>query len=178
MLRLARIEQWTVNGSPGKIGITELRSTCESAISRIRSLAEARDISICLTGHESIYLRADPEDLELIWVNLLENAVHYSPAESSVTMRLRRNGAGWATVSVEDSGPGISSEELPRIFDRFHRADPSRARSSGGFGLGLAICKALVDAYEGRIEALNRAEGGTEVRVELRAEADSSRRRD
>lgn len=173
MLRLARIEQWTINGSTGKIGVTELKSTCESAISRIRSLAEARNISIRLDGHESIYLRADPEDLELIWVNLLENAVHYSPAESVVTMQLRRNGAEWAIVSVEDSGPGISSEELPRIFDRFHRADPSRARSSGGFGLGLAICKALVDAYGGRIEALNRPEGGTEVRVELRAEVNS-----
>ncbi len=99
--------------------------------------------------------------------------MHYSPAESVVTMQLRRNGAEWAIVSVEDSGPGISSEELPRIFDRFHRADPSRARSSGGFGLGLAICKALVDAYGGRIEALNRPEGGTEVRVELRAEVNS-----
>lgn len=72
-----------------------------------------------------------------------------------------------AEVCVVDSGPGIPPSELPRIFDRFHRADPSRARSSGGFGLGLAICKALVDAYGGRIEAINLPDHGTEMRVHL-----------
>lgn len=173
MLRLARIEQWTENSTPAAIGITELTSTCESAISRIRALAEARNISINLASHETVHLRADPEDLELIWVNLLENAIHYSPAGSTVVLRVQPNGAGFARVSVEDSGPGISTEELPRIFDRFHRADPSRARSSGGFGLGLAICKALVEAYGGQIEAVNRPGGGTEVWVQLPAELDS-----
>ena len=172
MLRLARIEQWTDHGPPVPIGITELTSTCESAISRIQALAEARNISIRMTGHETVHLRADPEDLELIWVNLLENAVHYGPAGSDVTLRVQRNGEGWAKVSVEDSGPGIATEELTRVFDRFHRADPSRARSSGGFGLGLAICKALVEAYGGRIVVFNRPAGGTEVRVELRTELD------
>jgi signal transduction histidine kinase len=174
MLRLARIEQWTESGSPRQIGVTELKSTCESAVSRIQTLAEARDIGISIIGQDTIYLQADPEDLELIWVNLLENAVHYSSAGAEVTLRLQRNGEGWAKVSVEDSGPGISSDELKRVFDRFHRADPSRARSSGGFGLGLAICKALVEAYGGRIEAFNRPEGGTEVRVELRVEVETT----
>jgi signal transduction histidine kinase len=175
MLRLARIDQWTEHGPPAPVGITELTSTCESAISRIHALAEARSISIRMAAHEPVHLHADPEDLELIWVNLLENAVQYSPARSDVTLRVQRNGTGWAKVSVEDSGPGIATEELTRIFDRFHRADASRARSSGGFGLGLAICKALVEAYGGRIAAFNRPEGGTEVRVELRAELDSYR---
>jgi signal transduction histidine kinase len=174
MLRLARIEKWTESGSPGQLGITELKSTCESAVSRIQALADARNIQIRLNGQDTINLRADPEDLELIWVNLLENAVHYSPAGARVTLHLQRNGAGWAKVSVEDSGPGISSDEMTRVFDRFHRADPSRARSSGGFGLGLAICKALVDAYGGRIEVFNRDQGGTEVRVALPAEAEST----
>jgi signal transduction histidine kinase len=173
MLRLARIEQWTEHGSPGPVGVTELRSTCESAVSRIHALAEARNISIQLAGNETIHLRADPEDLELIWVNLLENAVHYSPAGSLILLRVQRVASGLARVSVEDSGPGIAIDELPRIFDRFHRADPSRARSSGGFGLGLAICKALVDVYSGQIEAFNRREGGTEVRVQLPVEVDS-----
>jgi signal transduction histidine kinase len=118
-----------------------------------------------------VSIRADSEDLELIWINLLENAIHYSPAGSKVLLRVERNGGAFARVSVEDSGPGIPPAELPRIFERFRRADPSRARSSGGFGLGLAISKALVDAYGGRIEARNRAEGGAEIRVELPSEA-------
>jgi two-component system, OmpR family, sensor histidine kinase BaeS len=112
-------------------------------------------------------LRADPEDLELIWINLLENAVRYSPSGSVVKMHAGANGGAMAQVSVFDSGPGIPPGELPHIFERFHRADPSRARSSGGFGLGLAICKALVDAYGGKIEAINQAGQGAEMRVHL-----------
>ena len=87
-------------------------------------------------------MRADPEDLELIWLNLLENAVQYSPSGSQVKMRVNPNGGAMAEVSVSGFRPGHSSSELPHIFERFHRGDPSRARSTGGFGLGLAICKA------------------------------------
>ena len=77
------------------------------------------------------------------------------------------NGGPIVEVSVVDDGPGIPAAELPYIFDRFRRGDPSRARATGGFGLGLAICKALVDAYGGKIAAFNLAGHGTEMRVEL-----------
>ena len=103
----------------------------------------------------------------MIWINLLENAIQYSCATSKVIVRVQRNGAGFARVSVEDSGPGIPAAELPNIFERFHRGDPSRARSTGGFGLGLAIAKAIVEAYGGRIEARRRHERGTEVCIDL-----------
>jgi signal transduction histidine kinase len=169
MLRLARIDQWVENGAPRNLAVTELTSTCEAAISRIQALANERDIKIELIhpDAEAIYLRAAPEDLELIWLNLLENAVRYSPTGANVVMRIERNGAGTAGISVEDSGPGISPDELPHVFERFRRNDPSRSRSTGGFGLGLAICKAFVAAYGGSIEAANRPVRGTKVRVQL-----------
>ena len=167
MLRLARIEQLVENGALPKRATTELTSTCEAAIERMRALAEARDVSLEFEGPSAMVLRADPEDLELIWLNLLENAVQYSPAGSAVKIRVGANGGGLAQVSILDSGPGIPLTELPHIFERFHRADPSRARSSGGFGLGLAICKTLVEAYGGRIEAINLPDHGTEMRVQL-----------
>jgi two-component system OmpR family sensor kinase len=87
-----------------------------------------------------------------------------------VTLRVKRNGGGMAEISVADSGPGIPPAEMPHIFQRFHRGDPSRARSTGGFGLGLAICKALTEMYGGRIEATNLPTCGAEVRVSLPAE--------
>jgi len=167
LLRLARIEQWAENGMNRKLGITEVTSTCEAAISRIQALAEARNIQIELIAPQEVHLQADPEDLEVIWVNLLENAVHYSPAGSKVAIRVERNGGGTACVSVEDSGPGIPEQQLPHVFQRFYRGDPSRSRSTGGFGLGLAICNAMVTAYGGHIRAANRDGQGTEMRVEL-----------
>jgi len=171
MLRLARIERLAENGMPPKPPTTELTSTCEGAISRIRMLAEERNIVLEFESPAAVYTRADPEDLELIWLNLLENAVQYSPEGSTVTLRVRRNGGAMVEVSVMDSGPGIPPEELPHIFERFHRGDPSRSRSTGGFGLGLAICKALVDAYNGTIEAINLPGQGTQMRVQLPAES-------
>jgi signal transduction histidine kinase len=175
MLRLARIEQWAEHraehASPDSTGITELSSTCETAMARMKALADAREITLELVGQSAVHLRADPEDLELIWTNLLENAIQYSPPASKVVMRVQGNGSGFTQVSIEDSGPGIPPTELPHIFERFHRGDPSRARSTGGFGLGLAISKTLVEAYGGRIEARNRHERGAEVCVELPAES-------
>ena len=172
MLRLARIDQWAESGKPRDLGTTELTSTCEAAISRLQSMANSRNVSLELLNPVAVHLRADPEDLELIWVNLLENAVQHSPGGSTVAVRIqhrpqRNGGQPSACVSVEDLGPGIPPAALPHIFERFRRGDPSRARSTGGFGLGLAICKALVTAYGGQIEALNRPGSGTEVRVLL-----------
>jgi signal transduction histidine kinase len=167
MLRLARIEQMSEKMLPSTRATTELTSTCEAAVSCIRALADARQVTMEFSGPPAVHLHADPEDLELVWLNLLENAVRYSPSGSKVNIHVERNGGNFAEVSVSDSGPGIPPAELPHIFERFHRGDPSRARSTGGFGLGLAICKTLVEAYGGTIEVMNLPLQGTQVRVEL-----------
>jgi signal transduction histidine kinase len=166
MLRLARVEQWAHTGVPATIGITELTSTCEAALLRIQPLADSRKINIEFISGAPAYTKADPADLEVVWVNLLENAVQYSPPGSKVVLRIE-SGPAITRVSVEDSGPGIPPEHAERIFERFRRGDPSRDRGTGGFGLGLAICKALVTAYGGQIEALKRRDVGTEFRVQL-----------
>jgi signal transduction histidine kinase len=174
LLRLARIEQWAENGMNRKLGVTEVTSTCEAAISRIQALAAARHIRIELIAPQEVHLQADPEDLEVIWVNLLENALQYSPMGSKVAIRVERNGGDTACVSVQDSGPGIPEEQLPHVFQRFYRGDRSRSRSTGGFGLGLAICKAMVTAYDGQIQAISHNGQGTEMRVELPVRAPKS----
>jgi signal transduction histidine kinase len=104
--------------------------------------------------------------LELVWSNLLENAIRFSPEGETVRMSVHSNN-GHGRVEVADHGPGIPASELPRIFERFHRADTSRARNTGGYGLGLAISKALVEAYGGTIEPHSSPEEGTCMVVTL-----------
>jgi signal transduction histidine kinase len=167
MLRLARAEQWARGMLRRELGPVDLASTCEDAIAGVQPLAEARHTQIRFTAEASAICRADPEDLALIWVNLLENAVRYSPEGATVTVKVGGDGNGRARVLFEDHGPGISEEELPHIFERFHRGDRSRARETGGFGLGLAIANALVEAYGGTITATSTLGQGTQMSVEL-----------
>ena len=167
MLRLARAEQ----SEPGALGRdlepVDLGATCEEAIARIRRLADARNAQVHLVTNGRLRLRADPEDLQLVWVNLLENAVRYSPEGGSVEVVIARVESGRTRVEFADHGPGIPAVDLPRIFERFYRGDPSRTRATGGFGLGLAIAKALVDAYGGTIAADSSAGQETRMTVEL-----------
>jgi signal transduction histidine kinase len=111
-------------------------------------------------------IRADSEDLHLVWVNLLENAVLHSVPGSSVEVEVSKLD-GVARVIFKDHGEGISASDLPHIFERFYRGDRSRTRATGGFGLGLAIAKAVVEAYGGTIGAKSAPGEGTEVTVQL-----------
>ncbi len=166
MLRLARAEQWAQNAQGRELDVIDLNSTCEEAVERIRSLAQSRNTSIHLATDGRVPVLADPEDLQLVWTNLLENAVRYSPEGSSVEVAVARSGDK-ARITFQDHGAGISPSDLPRIFDRFYRGDPSRTRATGGFGLGLAIVKALVEAYGGTIAAESDPGKGTRMTVEL-----------
>jgi signal transduction histidine kinase len=166
MLRLARAEQWAQNAQGRNLDLIDLNSTCEEAVERIRALAESRHTTIHLVTNGPVPIRADPEDLQLVWTNLLENAVRYSPEGTSVEIAVAREG-DHAQVSFQDHGVGIAAADLPKIFERFYRGDHSRARATGGFGLGLAIAKALVEAYGGSIAAESSPGQGTRMTVEL-----------
>jgi len=170
MLRLARIEQLAENGVPLKPATTELTSTCEAALSRIRMVAEERNIVLEFDSPPAVYMLADPEDLELIWLNLLENAVQYSPEGSTVTLRVRQNGGAMVEVSVVDSGLVSSCGTAPHLRAISPRRSIARALD-WRLRLGSAICKALVDAYCGTIEATNLPGQGTQMRVQLPAES-------
>jgi signal transduction histidine kinase len=166
MLRLARAEQWAQNAQGRNLDVIDLNSTCEEAVERIRALAQSRNTTIHLATNGPVPIRADPEDLQLVWSNLLENAVRYSPEGASVEIGVARDG-DHAQISVQDHGIGIATADLPKIFERFYRGDQSRARTTGGFGLGLAIAKALVEAYGGSIAAESSPGEGTRMMVEL-----------
>lgn len=168
MLRLARAERWAQDARRRGLDLIDINSTCEEAVERIRSLAQSRNTDIQLSTDGPVPFRADPEDLQLVWTNLLENAVRYSPEGGSVEVAVTHDNQN-ARVVFQDRGLGIAAEDLPHIFDRFYRGDPSRTRTTGGFGLGLAIAKALVEAYGGSIAAESAPGKGTRMTVTLPA---------
>jgi two-component system, OmpR family, phosphate regulon sensor histidine kinase PhoR len=115
---------------------------------------------------ETLVLRADGTRLEEALHNLLDNAVKFSPENGRILLRGVRCGSN-VVLSVADNGIGISREHLPRIFERFYRADKARSRELGGTGLGLAIVKHIAQLHGGRVEAESELGRGTTIRVVL-----------
>jgi two-component system phosphate regulon sensor histidine kinase PhoR len=110
---------------------------------------------------------ADAQALEHVLVNLLDNAVKYTPAGGRVTLSAGRE-PGRVVFAVADTGPGIDARHLPRLFERFYRADAGRSREQGGTGIGLALVKHLVQAQAGEV-GVESGSGGSRFWVRLPA---------
>ena len=143
-------------------------------------LAKARSKEIRLNteiAEDIPPVRMDTARILQVVDNLLENAVRHTPHGGEVTVRAGMLSTDEVFVAVEDTGEGIPDDVIETVFDRFRRADPARARATGGAGLGLAIAKNLVKAHGGRIEAESRPGGGTTFRFTIptdHAQASSS----
>jgi two-component system, OmpR family, phosphate regulon sensor histidine kinase PhoR len=109
-----------------------------------------------------------------VLTNLVDNALRHTPAGGRIVCRAAPADGG-IEIAVRDTGAGIAREHLPRIFERFYRADPSRSRSAGGSGLGLAIVKHLVEAHGGRVAADSELGAGTTVRCWFPSPSQTSR---
>lgn len=126
----------------------------ESALELLRPLAESRQSHLSLLTPESPLLnaivRTDSASTRRIVTNLVDNAIRHGGSGTQISVRVASD--GWEVrLTVEDNGPGVSPEDVPRLFERFFRADRARARTSGGTGLGLAICLSLAEAWGGGI---------------------------
>jgi PAS domain S-box-containing protein len=143
----------------------DLLLVIHAAIDAIRPAAEAKEIKIRPEfDAPDVIVKADVERLQQVFWNLLANAVKFTPAHGTIDIHLRRED-GLAEVSIEDSGPGVPPDFLPRIFDRFSQADGSSTRKHGGLGLGLAIVRHLVELHGGTVSARNRDENGGAVLI-------------
>ncbi len=170
MLRLARAEQYLAEPAARRAAEpVALALTCEAALDRLRPMAESQGMRLEFRGAAALAARADAEDLELVWVNLVENAIRHSPAGAAIVVAAAPapGDPGSVVVTVADSGSGIAAGDLPHLFERFHRSDPSRARQTGGYGLGLPICQALIEACGGMIAIASELGRGTTVTVTL-----------
>ncbi len=105
-------------------------------------------------------IAADSDLIDLAVINLLENAVKYSPAPAHIEMTLKRAG-NEAQLSISDRGIGIPEADLPHIFDRFYTVDKARSRKSGGAGLGLSIVKTVMQKHRGHIAVVSQLGKGT-----------------
>ncbi len=166
-LNLARAEQQADERRSEELQGVELVNNCEQSVADLMPLAEARSVDLRCIASSEVIVKADPESLHTVWINLLQNAIQHTPAGSIVFLKVAMSDPDTASVVVEDSGTGISPKELPYVFDRFRRGDPSRSRTTGGFGLGLSICKAIVESYGGRIQIASPNGSGTRVSVTL-----------
>jgi len=117
-------------------------------------------------------VRGDRAQLVQVFDNLLGNAIRYGCDKPDAVIDIAAIlDGGWVTVTVTDHGPGISRDHLPRVTERFYRADPARSRESGGPGLGLAIAKHIVERHRGSLEIRSTVGLGTSVSVRLPAAA-------
>jgi heavy metal sensor kinase len=144
-----------------------------AAVEQVRPVARQRHLELRVEHGPDVTLEADEDLLLQLLLNLLDNAVKYTPAGGQVTVGWGADGRH-VDLWVRDTGIGIASEHLPRIFDRFYRADKARSRAEGGAGLGLSICRWIVDAHGGSIFVESALGKGTAFTVKLPLNGDAS----
>jgi two-component system OmpR family sensor kinase/two-component system sensor histidine kinase BaeS len=155
LLTLAETGQLPFERRPVHLG-----DVTEQAAGLFEAEAMARDVTLTVSVAPDLpSVTADPGRISQIISNLLSNALRHVPDKGRVEITVKRVVEG-VSLSVSDNGPGVPEADLPHLFDRFWRGEKSRARSSGGAGLGLAIAKQLVEAQNGRIYAQNQPDSG------------------
>lgn len=161
MLQLARFEREPVRENV----CCDVAEVARDVAAQMERIAEIREVTIAVHAPASVTALLSEDACASLVANLMLNAVQYTPAGGSVTTRVAA--AQTVLVEVSDTGRGIAPEDLPHLFERFWRSDSSRARSTGGVGLGLSICKAIVDGCGGEIDVTSRLGEGTCVVVRL-----------
>ncbi|MEH7074781.1 two-component system histidine kinase PnpS [Neobacillus drentensis] len=164
LLELSKIEQ---QGFILNLQELDLYVLLDEVITMLTGKAQEKNIELELVCKQNqVMVQGDLDRLKQVFINLIGNAITYTPPEGNVTIILLEH-RGKVRIHVKDSGVGISKEEIPRIFERFYRVDRARSRNSGGTGLGLAIVKHLVEAHHGNITVRSNLGEGSEFIIEL-----------
>jgi signal transduction histidine kinase len=169
MLTLARLEEAPVE----RCESCELQSVVRQVAERLRPLTELKQVVLDVSAAETLVVAMPADDADLLCSSLLVNALQHSSPNQRVSVLVRALDEV-TELRVADQGEGIPASALPHVFERFFRADRSRSRASGGAGLGLSICKAIVERANGTIHIQSAVGTGTEVTVTLPARQNSA----
>ena len=153
---------------PLELGPLQLSEAVNRAQDAVVASALKKSIHLDFAVSPDAWAKADPRAVDQIMLNLLDNAVKYTPNGRSVRVTARSVDDGCSVrIEVQDTGPGVPAQHREHLFERFYRVDPGRSRDMGGTGLGLAIVKTLVEAQRGRVGMEPRSSGGSVFWVEL-----------
>lgn len=165
LLHLSKVDAGVLKLERGPVNLSAL---AEEAALHFQALAAGRGVLLeALPGASDVTVEGDAFRLKQLALNLVENAVHYTPEGGRVAVRAGRAGPAHAVLEVSDTGMGIAPEDQPRIFERFYRTDKARNRREGGTGLGLAIVKTIADAHGARIDVDSALQRGSTFSVLL-----------
>jgi heavy metal sensor kinase len=162
LLAISRLDAGEAQIEHTRLDLAELAI---STTDQMRLLAEDKKITLKSEANGQVHIEGDRARLKQVIVNLVDNAIKYTPEGGTVLVKVNAM-KGEGVLVVEDNGAGIPAEALPHIFERFYRVDKVRSRQMGGTGLGLAIVKSIVTAHGGRV-TVESAETGSRFRVEL-----------
>ena len=170
--RLTRLIDELLMISRGDSGAIRLNYTAvdvfhlaRETVALLEPLAEEKEQHLVLTGAPPATVQADPVFLRQALINVLHNAIKYSPPRATTSLYVASEGPHSVAISVRDEGPGIAPEHASRIFDRFYRVDQGRSREAGGFGLGLAIVQWAVQAHNGSVSLSSAPGEGSTFRI-------------
>lgn len=150
---------------PQTTGVSDLAEVAAATVAQMRPKAEAKGLRLAYQGVERALVPASAEQMVQVLVNLLDNAVNYT-SEGGVDVFLTVEN-GWVRLDVTDTGLGIPSDQLDRIFERFYRVDKGRSRATGGTGLGLSIVKHIVESHGGTVTVKSALNHGSTFTVRL-----------
>jgi two-component system sensor histidine kinase SenX3 len=163
LIELSRLQGAEPLPSPAVVDVDEIVA---EAVDRTRLAAESAGIAVVSGGQSRLRVRGNEGQLVTALVNLVDNAIAYSPAGTRVAVGTRRRD-GYVEISVSDQGIGVAERDLERVFERFYRSDPARSRATGGTGLGLAIVKHIATNHGGGVSVWSVEGSGSTFTLRL-----------
>jgi heavy metal sensor kinase len=163
LLTLARAEAGEIPLAHDAVDLGALVATITE---QLEPVAQARDLDLHCVVHQPVTVRGDSGWLERLLLNLLDNAIKYTPSRGNIRVHVSRE-QNHARVDVSDTGLGIRADAVPHIFERFYRVDPSRSSTIEGAGLGLSLAKWIVDRHQGQIDVQSEPGKGSTFTIWL-----------